>query len=461
MQSLAGINGEFVTAGNIINVSSPGTPGPPPAPPGLVLKINHINGNIASAPNLLTDNVIYGYDPFKGQVLAFNLTPTIAANGNVDMSKQTGTIDPSFTPIQVQPPGSTTPVAISVGHDQNRQVLLVSTGSVISVYDATYGTFIGSFTTPAGFDADTMGSTDVLTVIGDVATNQLMEIDIPLSLAAGTAQLPVNAPGNSPPSTYTPPAGISLVGGLTGILGTNDVFPTVAAVFNTLQPTVTQLGLLTASTSITTPNSKGGLNLIRQFATVSQQAIQVGGSYVAVNPSNNPMLVGVPEGSVDSSLALNTITATSTPGQYSNKVTLLGPVSLDKRGTFTLDTTDPITDLSESFRPDLNGSAATATGPALIDVQGNIQSVRGQTATGLVLNNTGYTNLIRIGQISHSTILAQPIGHILTPPSKRSNDVILISTNNREFGRRGGINYMVANLYQVGPLSLTNDSTNP
>ncbi len=47
VQSLAGINGEFVSAGNIANVTVPGNPGPPPAPPGIVLKINHINGNIA------------------------------------------------------------------------------------------------------------------------------------------------------------------------------------------------------------------------------------------------------------------------------------------------------------------------------------------------------------------------------------------------------------------------------
>ena len=152
------------------------------------------------------------------------------------------------------------------------------------------------------------------------------------------------------------------------------------------------------------------------------------------------MLIGVPEGSVDSSLALNTIATTSTPGQYTNTVSLLGPVSLDQRGTITLDTTDPITDLSESFRPELNGSAAAGTGPALIDVQGDIQSVRGLTANGLVLNNTGYTNLIRIGQISNSTILAQPIGHILTPLAKRSNDVLLISTNNRDFGTPRRVN---------------------
>ncbi len=324
MQSLAGINGEFVSAGNVVNVSVPGTPGPPPAPPGLVLKINHINGNITSAPNLLTDNEIYGYDPVTGQVVRFNLTPEVdSATGNTNMAKQVGTLDPTFKPLQVQPPGSMTPVAISVGHDGNRLVLLVSTGAVISVYDATSGAPIGSFTTPAGFDANTLGSTDTLTVMGDIGSNQLQEIDIPLSLAAGTAQPPVNPPGYPSPSTYTPAAGFSLVGGLTGLVGSNEVFPTVAAVFDTFQPTVTELGMSTVGTSITTPNPNGGLVLVRRFSTVSTQAIKPAGSYIPVSPSNNPMLIGVPEGSVDSSLALNTI-GTTTSGTYTNKVDVAG-----------------------------------------------------------------------------------------------------------------------------------------
>jgi len=136
-------------------------------------------------------------------------------------------------------------------------------------------------------------------------------------------------------------------------------------------------------------------------------------------------------------------------------------VSLSQRGTITLNTADPISDLSESFRPELNGSAAAGTGPALIDVQGNIQSLRGLTANGLVLNDTGYLNLIKTGQLSNSTILAQPIGHVQTPPAQRTNDVLLISTDNRDFGKRGGVNTLVANLYQIGPLSLTNNSPNP
>ncbi len=148
MQSLAGINGEFVSAGNIVNVTTPGTPGPPPAPPGIVLKINHINGNITSAPDLLSDNKIFGLDATTGKVLRFNLAPTTnATTGQPNMAKQTGTLDPSF---QLQQPAAwSTPVAISVGRDvgpetdlatntyptTNELVLLVSTGHEIYVYN--------------------------------------------------------------------------------------------------------------------------------------------------------------------------------------------------------------------------------------------------------------------------------------------------------------------------------------
>jgi hypothetical protein len=471
VQSLAGINGEFATAGNIINVSTPGAPGPPPAPPGIVLKINHVNGNIVPplmAPNLLTDNEIFGLDATTGQVVRFNLTPTTTKTGEFDMSQQTGTLDPTWTPLK--PPGSATPVAISVGRYGTQLVLLVSTGYQIWVYDATSGTLLGSFTT-GSFDATSLGSTDTLTVMGNAATNQLQMIDVSASLKARTAQPPKqplmpDGKNYPPPANYMHPAlpaGFSLVGGLTGVVGTNQIYPTVAAFFNSFQPAVNQLGLLTVGTSTAATNPSGGLVLVRQFTTMSQKAIQPGGAYEEVPNNNSPLTgVGVPEGSVDSSLALNTIVQNpQILGQYTNTVSLLGPVSLTQRGTITLDTTDPITDLSESFRPELNGSAAAGTGPALIDVQGNIQSLRGLTANGLVLNDTGYLNLIKTGQLSNSTILAQPIGHVQTPPAQRTNDVLLISTDNRDFGKRGGVNTLVANLYQIGPLSLTNNSPNP
>ena len=75
-----------------------------------------------------------------------------------------------------------------------------------------------------------------------------------------------------------------------------------------------------------------------------------------------------------------------------------------------------------------------------------------------MLNDTGYLNLIRTGQISNSTILAQPIGHVDTPQALRTNTTLL-SSNNRDFRTRGGVT-LVTGLNQIGPLSLTNDSPN-
>ena len=102
-------------------------------------------------PSLLSDAEIFGYDQTTGQVVRFSFTPTtVPSTGQPNMSKMVGQPDLAF---QVQSPGSTTPVALSVGRDGNRLVLLVGTGSQISVYDATYGTPLGSFTIPAGFNA--------------------------------------------------------------------------------------------------------------------------------------------------------------------------------------------------------------------------------------------------------------------------------------------------------------------
>ena len=71
-----------------------------------------------------------------------------------------------------------------------RLVLLVSANSRISVYDATYGTPLGSFATSPGINA--LASTDTVTVAGDttvpsplqLGTNQLQMIDVAASLSS-------------------------------------------------------------------------------------------------------------------------------------------------------------------------------------------------------------------------------------------------------------------------------------
>ena len=71
-------------------------------------------------------------------------------------------------------------------------------------------------------------------------------------------------------------------------------------------------------------------------------------------------------------------------------------------GTLTLNYPDLLTGLSEAFRPDLTSSA-------LIDIQGDVQSVRGSSATGMVLNDNGNLNLVKFASVSNSTIVGQPV----------------------------------------------------
>ena len=124
-----------------------------------------------------------------------------------------------------------------MGRDGNRLVLLVALNSQVSVYDATYGTPLGSFSIPAGFNSP--GSTDTLTVIGNVQTNQLQMIDVGrqpgrgLGDTAGRQSRAVHAAGRLQPG-----------GRPDGNARLEPVYSTIAATFNSFQPNVTELGLL-------------------------------------------------------------------------------------------------------------------------------------------------------------------------------------------------------------------------
>jgi hypothetical protein len=435
VQTLAGSAGEFVSAGNIILTSTGGAPGPPPAPPGIVIKINQIKGSLQTANGQAvdpqTDAKIFGYDPVTGQVIRFSL----------DLNQSTGAVDPTFTPIQVEPPGSTAPVSLSLGRDGDgpsaRLVLLVSANSKISVYDATYGTPLGSFTTPSDFNA--LASTDTITVGGNTQASQLQMIDVAASLSAGVATRPPDNLNN-----YSPPSGFSVLSGLTGLPGSNRVFDLTAALFNSFTPNQPVLGLLTVETSQATPLPTGGLLLTHQFSTVSEKAFSQNGTFIPIPNSTDPQL-GNAMGSIDNSLAVNTA------GAKPNTVRLFGPISLTPRGSITLNYPNQLSDLSESFRPDLAGTA-------IVDVQGDIQSFRGLSANGLVLNDTGNLNLVKTGLLTNSTIIGQPVGHIQTTLNNRSN--VLIISSARVVHDRNGVK-VIPTLRQIGPLSQPNNSPNP
>ena len=97
-QTLTGISGEFTSAGNIVEPVATGDSinTVPPAPPGIIVKVNRIQGAKLSAPiNLQTDPKIYGYDPTTGEAIRFDL----------NLNTKTAVVDTSVAPISV-PGGS-------------------------------------------------------------------------------------------------------------------------------------------------------------------------------------------------------------------------------------------------------------------------------------------------------------------------------------------------------------------
>ena len=93
-------------------------------------------------------------------------------------------------------------------------------------------------------------------------------------------------------------------------------------------------------------------------------------------------------------------------------------------------------------RTDLNA-------PALIDIQGNLQALKGSTASDLVLNDQGDLGLVSLKQASDSVIIGFPYGHVNIG---QRQSVQIVSTS-RVVGNRAGVNVQ-PNLTPVGPLSL-------
>ena len=125
-----------------------------------------------------------------------------------------------------------------------------------------------------------------------------------------------------------------------------------------------------------------------------------------------------------------------------NVVKLYSPNGLTSEGSLTLDDANPLADLTQSFHPELNSTA-------LIDVQGNVQSFTGKTATGMVLNVAGNFDLLTIKDASNSSVIGLPFAHVNIPV--RNNVSIL--TNSRLVGTRGNVT-VNASTTEQGPLFL-------
>jgi hypothetical protein len=433
-QVLTNVSGSFSAQPNLLETLAPGQAlTEPPAPPGIILKANSIGGS-SQVINPVSDSKIFGYDPTTGQLIRFDL----------DLYSETGTVDSTFAPISV--PGHPTTAGVNLAHDGDQLVVLVTSGTSVYAYDAQTGAPAGSFTTAVPVNA--VATAGNVTVLGSTQINELAMINLPASLRTGTVQgLDSTAPFVPQPQVYG-------LGGLTGVAGSNTLYATLGAHFSTLQPTDYQIGIgaigtisvnarpvgtgTTLSGASTTIYSVSGVT--PQFSVISRTALSSNGNYttIQVNPVP-PGQIGGALGSVDQNLALDTGVS-----RGNNLLKLLSPSSLGTRGTISLAYPDLLAGISQNFRTDL-GSAA------VIDIQGNVQSVRGQSADGMLLNDTGNLATFKVQRVNNSTIVGQPISHIVS--AQRSNTTFLTSA--RLAGNRNGA-MQVLNIQPIGPMSSSN-----
>jgi hypothetical protein len=416
-QVLTNVSGSFTAQPNILEPLAQGQAlTEPPAPPGIILKAQSIGGPTNRAVNPLTDSKIFAYDPTTGQLIRFSL----------NLQNQTGTVDPAFAPIAV--PGAPATSDIDIARTGGRLVVLATSGTTVYAYDAQTGAPAGSFT--AAVPVTNLATAGNITVLGSTQINQLHMIDLAASLRTGTA---VGLDSTAP---FVPQSEVTLLGGLTGVPGSNNLYATVGAHFSTLQPDQSQLGVQSIATT-----AAGASTVSDQFTTISRTGLVTNGNYTTVQTNPIPAnQVGAALGAVDQNLALDTGVSGG-----NNVLKLYSPNTLATRGTIRLAYPNLLTGLSESFRTDLGGTA-------VIDVQGDIQSVRSTTASGMLLNDSGNLATVKIQHIDNSTIVGQPVSHV--DFKSRTNTTVYSSA--RLAGNRNGVT-QVFTIQPIGPLSLNNN----
>jgi hypothetical protein len=382
-------------------------PGPPPAAPGIVASIGSVNGPARASSNL-GDPEVYGYDPVANTLIRFDATTGAALQA-----------------ISLGGLGTMT-TGVALGRDHGQLVVLIGNDSTIFAFNAVNGSPVGQFATASlaanGIHSvDGIGSTDNRTVLTDStsgAGGMAQIIDLSASLDTGQA-VAVGA-------SFTPQREFEFSGGVSGVAASNTIYVTGAAHFDTFQPNLTQVGILALNTT-------GG-----QLRESSRTALTSNGIDINAGPMGTARSMPFQAlGSIDQSLAL--VTGVSN-GQ--NVVTLYSPSNLSRQGTVTLNDPNRLVGLSESFRPDLVDTA-------LIDIQGNLQSLRGVNARGLVLNDVGYANLVKFHSVADSTFIGLPFGHAQFP--QRTN--VTIVSSSRPVAARNGVT-INSTLAPVGPLSL-------
>jgi hypothetical protein len=382
-------------------------PGPPPAPPGVVVSVGSVRGQ-PRASTAVEDPQIFGYDPVANTLIRFDA--------------KTGA---QLQTIPLAGLGTMT-AGVALGRDNGQLVVLTGSGSTIYAFNALNGAPVGQFSTAnldngAFTSVDGIGSTDNRTILMDSTADSggvAQVIDVTASLATGQA-----VPTSSP---FSPTREFNFSGGLTGIAGSNTIYATGAGFFDTSQPNLTQAGAMAISVGTT------------KLTESSRQAIKNAGNFINTGPIGPGQILPFQAvGSIDQNLA-----AVTSVGKGKNNVTLYNPTNESLIGSVSLSDPNQLADLSESFRPALAGTS-------LLDIQGNLQSLRATNVRGLFMNVEGYANLVKIQHTSDSTFYALPFAHAEMP--HRSNVTIISSF--RSVDGRNGVTAGVVN-QPIGPLSL-------
>ncbi|WZO98394.1 hypothetical protein EP7_005455 [Isosphaeraceae bacterium EP7] len=407
---LTGVSGQFVPGASLENPLQPGQD-VPDAPAGIALTVNQVNGGSSATAGTLNAAQIFGYDPTANQLIRFD-TGTGQALQTINL--------PGATP-------ATGSAGVGLSRVNGRLTALVGVGSQVYGYDATTGNAAGSFSiaglAPSGLTSvDGIGSSETRTILIDAGAGGggvAQIIDAAASLASGQAV--------TVGSAYTPTRQFELAGGVASPAGRSNIYATGAAHFDSFQPNLLQPGFLTLS------GAGGTLNELGRTQITSPQSI----SNLTIVPGTTDGTPLKALGSVEANLALVT-------GQVGgvNTVSLYAPGSFAPAGAITLNDPNALTGLSPSFHPELVDSA-------LIDIQGNVQSIRIKSAQGMVINDSGNLNLLQINDASNSTVIGQPLTHL--DITRRTN--VTARSNIRSAGMRGDVT-VNPNQSQVGPLSL-------
>ena len=375
------VSGQQSQSVTIISTNAANTT--PPAPTGVALSIPNVNAAPRSVP--LGNAQVFGFDPTAMAIVRFD-----AVTG---ANLQTIPVPAGGTPL----------AGVGLGRNNGNLVALVGSATTITAVDAVSGAVVGQFSVAnlasAGLtEIDALGSSDVRTFVADSQTGPdglIQRIDVTASLASGQA-VPIGLP-------YSPAREFDLSGGLTGLAGSEAIYASGAAHFDSFVPDRVQAGVLT----------------FRPVGTVAVETRRtalagVGTPYI---DAGTPGQVGANPiaalGSIGPNLAL-----VSTVIGGKNQVVLLAPTNLVPQGLVSLDDANRLAGLSESFHPELRGGA-------IVNVRGNLLNFIGTQATGLVINAEGAVNLVAIKKARDSAFLGQPLNHVAI--AKRQN-VTLRST---------------------------------